>query len=126
MSTKLKFGLLLPQFCEHSSASSCLEGARRAEAYGFDSVWVRDHIVFHPHASEGSDNSHVEAFVLLAAVAAVTEKLSLGTAMAICHRQPIHLAQTAAGLSPISNWPQILGGGLASFPQEVAVVGRAG
>jgi probable F420-dependent oxidoreductase len=124
MSTKLKFGLLLPQFCEHASVSSCLEGARRAEAYDFDSVWVRDHIVFHPHSSEGGDNSHIEAFVLLAAVAAVTEKLSLGTAMAICHRHPIHLAQSVAGLSAISNGRVILGVGLGGFPQEFAAVGR--
>ena len=124
MSTRLKFGLLLPQFCEYASASSCLEGACSAEAYGFDSVWVRDHIVFHPHSSEGGDNSHIEAFVLLAAVAAVTAKLSLGTAMAICHRHPIHLAQSVAGLSAISNGRVILGVGLGGFPQEFVAVGR--
>jgi probable F420-dependent oxidoreductase len=120
----LKFGLLLPQFCEHASAALCLEGARRAENYGFDSVWVRDHIVFKPHPSEGSDSSHIEAFVLLAAVAAVTDKLALGTAMAICHRHPIHLAQSVAGLSAISQGRVILGVGLGGFPQEFAAVGR--
>jgi len=31
MGTKLKFGLLLPHFCEHASAANCLEGAQRAE-----------------------------------------------------------------------------------------------
>jgi len=52
MSTKLKLGLLLPHFCEHASVENCLEGARRAEAYGFDSVWVRDHLVFEPPIGE--------------------------------------------------------------------------
>ncbi len=41
MATKLKFGLLLPHFCEYGSAELCIEGSKKAEAYGFDSVWVR-------------------------------------------------------------------------------------
>ena len=53
MATTLKFGLLLPHFCEFASAIDCLDGARRAEAFGFDSVWVRDHLVFEPHGIEG-------------------------------------------------------------------------
>jgi len=53
MATKLKFGLLLPHFCEYGSAESCIEGSKKAEAYGFDSVWVRYHLVFEPHGMEG-------------------------------------------------------------------------
>ena len=49
MATKLKFGLLLPHFCEYASTELCIEGAKKAETYGFDSVWVRDHLVFEPH-----------------------------------------------------------------------------
>ncbi|MGH7809816.1 MAG: LLM class flavin-dependent oxidoreductase [Candidatus Binatia bacterium] len=124
MSTKLKFGLLLPHFSAHASVKKCLDGAHRAEAYGFDSVWVRDHLVFKPHPSDGSDNSHIESLVLLAAVAAVTKRLSLGTAMTICHRHPIHLAQSFASLSAISNGRITLGLGLGGFPHEFASAGR--
>lgn len=124
MSTKLSFGLLLPHFCEHASIDACLEGARRAEAYGFDSVWVRDHLVFTPHRSDGTDNSHIEGLMVLAAVAAATKELTLGTAMAICHRHPIHLAQTFAGLSAISQGRVVMGMGLGGFPQEFAAAGR--
>ena len=119
----MKFGLLLPHFCEHASASACLEGAKRAEAYGFDSVWVRDHLVFEPHGIEGSDNTHIEGLLMLAAIAAVTEKILLGTSMAICHRHPIHLAQLFAGLSAISHGRVIMGLGLGGFPHEFAAVG---
>jgi probable F420-dependent oxidoreductase len=124
MSTRLKFGLLLPHFGEQASVEKCLEGARRAEAYGFDSVWARDHLVFRPHASDGSDNSHIECLLLLAAVAAATSKISLGTAMTICHRHPIHFAQSFAGLSAISSGRVILGLGLGGFPHEFAAAGR--
>ena len=123
MSTRLKFGLLLPHFCGHASAEKCLEGARRAEAYGFDSVWTRDHLVFTPHPSEGSDNTHIENLILLSAVAAVTNRLSLGTAMTICHRHPIHLAQAFAGLSAIAEGRVILGLGLGGFAHEFASAG---
>jgi len=123
MSTKLKFGLLLPHFCEHASVASCLEGAKRAEAYGFDSVWVRDHLVFEPHGIEGSDNTHIEGLLVLSAIAAVTKNMSLGTSMAICHRHPVHLAQLFAGLSAISRGRVIMGMGLGGFPHEFAAAG---
>ena len=123
MSTKLRFGLLLPHFCEHASVEKCLEGAKRAEAYGFDSVWVRDHLVFEPHGIEGSDNTHIEGLLLLAAIAATTKNISLGTSMAICHRHPIHLAQLFAGLSAISDGRVIMGMGLGGFPHEFAASG---
>lgn len=125
MSSRLRFGLLLPHFCEHASVEKCLEGAQRAETLGFDSVWVRDHLVFKPHPIEGSDNTHVEAMMLLSAVASVTKRLTLGTAMAICHRHPIHLAQSFAAVSTISNGRVILGMGLGGFAREFAAAGRA-
>ena len=47
---KVSYGLLLPHFGEHASASSLIEGAKRAEELEFDSVWVRDHFLrFHGH-----------------------------------------------------------------------------
>lgn len=124
MGTKLKFGLLLPHFCEHASVERCIEGAKIAEAYGFDSVWVRDHLVFEPHGIEGTDNTHIEGLLVLSAVATVAKKLTLGTAMVICHRHPIHLAQLFAGLSAISNGRLIMGVGLGVFPHEFAAAGR--
>ena len=124
MSSKLKVGLLLPHFCEQASLEKCLEGARRAETYGFDSVWARDHLVFKPHPGEGGDNSHIESLLLLSAVAAVTERLTLGTAMTICHRHPIHLAQSFAALSAISSGRVIMGLGLGGFSHEFAAAGR--
>lgn len=124
MATNLKFGLLLPHFGKHASIAKCLEGAQRAEEYGFDSVWVRDHLVFKPHEAEGSDNTHIEGLLLLSAVASVTHKITLGTAMAICHRHPIHLAQSFASLSAIAPERVILGMGLGGFPHEFAAAGR--
>lgn len=124
MNTRLKFGLLLPHFGGLASVEKCLDGARRAEAYGFDSVWARDHVVFQPHELEGNDNTHIECMMLLSGIAATTRRITLGTAMTICHRHPIHLAQSFAGLSALSSGRVILGMGLGGFPHEFAAVGR--
>ena len=44
--------------------------------------------------------------------------------MAICHRHPIHLAQSFAGLSVISNGRIIMGMGIGGFAHEFAAAGR--
>jgi alkanesulfonate monooxygenase SsuD/methylene tetrahydromethanopterin reductase-like flavin-dependent oxidoreductase (luciferase family) len=123
MKGKLKFGLLLPHFGEHASIEKSIEGSLKAEAYGFDSVWVRDHLVFTPHDIEGNDNTHIEGLTVLAAVASATKTLTVGTAMAICHRHPIHLAQSFAALSRIANGRVIMGLSLGGFPHEFAAAG---
>jgi alkanesulfonate monooxygenase SsuD/methylene tetrahydromethanopterin reductase-like flavin-dependent oxidoreductase (luciferase family) len=84
---------------------------------------VRDHLVFEPHGIEGNDNTHIEGLLVLAAVAATTKSLLLGTSMTICHRHPIHLAQLFAGLSEISQGRVIMGMGLGGFPHEFAAAG---
>jgi alkanesulfonate monooxygenase SsuD/methylene tetrahydromethanopterin reductase-like flavin-dependent oxidoreductase (luciferase family) len=123
MAAGLKLGLLLPHFGAHASVEKCLEGSLKAEAYGFDSVWVRDHLVFTPYAMEGTDSTHIEGLFVLSAVAAATNRLTVGTAMTICHRHPIHLAQSFAALSQIAGGRVIMGMGLGGFPHEFAAVG---
>jgi alkanesulfonate monooxygenase SsuD/methylene tetrahydromethanopterin reductase-like flavin-dependent oxidoreductase (luciferase family) len=123
MAARLKFGLLLPHFGAHASIEKCLEGSIKAEAYGFDSVWVRDHLVFTPYALEGTDNTHIEGLLVLSAVAAATKRLTVGTAMTICHRHPIHLAQSFAALSQIAGGRVITGMGLGGFPHEFKAAG---
>ena len=119
----LKFGLLLPHFGSHASAEKCIEGSIRAEAYGFDSVWVRDHLVFTPYDMEGTDSTHIEGLLVLSAVAAATQRLTVGTAMTICHRHPILLAQSFAALSQIAGGRVIMGMGLGGFSHEFAAAG---
>jgi alkanesulfonate monooxygenase SsuD/methylene tetrahydromethanopterin reductase-like flavin-dependent oxidoreductase (luciferase family) len=123
MGTQLGFGLLLPHFGAQASVEKCLAGAKKAELYGFHSVWVRDHLAFTPYAFEGTDNTHIEGLLLLAAVAAVTQKLVLGTAMTICHRHPIHLAQSFSALSQMAKGRIVMGMGVGGFPREFSLAG---
>ena len=43
------YGVLLPHFGPHASADLLIRSTKRLEELGFDAVWVRDHVVFHPH-----------------------------------------------------------------------------
>ena len=52
----MRFGLLLPHFGDYASRDRILQGSIRAEELGFDSVWVRDHLVFEPHGEFEAPN----------------------------------------------------------------------
>ncbi|HYM51806.1 MAG TPA: LLM class flavin-dependent oxidoreductase [Candidatus Limnocylindrales bacterium] len=94
----MRFGLLLPHFGSAASHETLLAGAREAERLGFDSLWVRDHLLFEPHGMEDPDPTFVEPFVTLAYLGGATSRIGLGTATVIPFRHPIHLAQCMASL----------------------------
>ncbi len=123
MATKLKFGLLLPHFGDHGSVENCIEGSKLAESHGFDSVWVRDHLVFEPHGMEGTDNTHIECVAILSAISSVCKKLILGAGTMISHRHPIHLAQCMAALSVLCEGKVIMGIGAGTFQHEFSAAG---
>src|SRR5918912_1647588 len=122
-----RYGLLLPHFGEHASRKNLLEGAQKAEEYGFDSVWVRDHLVFHPHGMEGQDRTHVDPMVTLGLIAGVTDKLILGTGSLIPYRHPIQTALALASLEFVAGPGRVIAGfGLGTFEHEFAAAGLGG
>ncbi|MDP2333511.1 MAG: LLM class flavin-dependent oxidoreductase [Reyranella sp.] len=86
--------------------ASLLALAERAEALGFDSVWVGDSLLARPRH---------DPLTLLAAVAARTRKVELGTAVLLpALRNPVVLAQLVATLDRIAEGRVILGVGIAA------------
>src|SRR5579864_6883992 len=80
--------------------------AERAEALGYDAVWVGDSLLARPRH---------DPLTLLAAVAARTKRAELGTAVLLpALRNPVVLAQQIATLDQISQGRYILGVGIAS------------
>jgi probable F420-dependent oxidoreductase len=80
--------------------------AERAEKLGFESIWVGDSLLARPRH---------DPLTLLAAVAARTQKVELGTAVLLpALRNPVVLAQQIATLDQISQGRYILGVGIAS------------
>jgi alkanesulfonate monooxygenase SsuD/methylene tetrahydromethanopterin reductase-like flavin-dependent oxidoreductase (luciferase family) len=119
-----RFGLLVPHFGLEADQDLLIEGARLAEELGFDSLWVRDHLVFHPHGMEGTDRTFIEPFVTLSYLAGVTEKIGLGAATIIPFRHPILMAYSVASMSWITRRKFDLGIGAGTFDHEFEVIGQ--
>jgi alkanesulfonate monooxygenase SsuD/methylene tetrahydromethanopterin reductase-like flavin-dependent oxidoreductase (luciferase family) len=119
-----RFGLLVPHFGVEADQDLLIEGARLADRLGFDSLWVRDHLVFHPHGMEGTDRTFIEPFITLTFLAGVTERIGLGAATIIPFRHPILMAYSVASLSWTTRRPFDLGIGAGNFQHEFDVIGQ--
>ena len=126
MAVRMKFGVLLPHFGKEASPSRLIDGSRMCEELGFESVWVRDHLLWHPHGMEKAGLKFVEPLITLAAIAAVTKKMILGTAVLIPVRWPLKLSQDLASLSYMAGGRVIAGIGLGSTPAELTAAGLKG
>ena len=119
----MKFGMLLPHFGAEFSPERVIAGSQRLEEWGYDSVWVRDHLLWKPHGMEGTNRTFVDAFITLAAVAGATRRIGLGTAVLIPIRWPLKVAQNVASLSALAQRPVEFGVGLGSNQAELAAAG---
>jgi alkanesulfonate monooxygenase SsuD/methylene tetrahydromethanopterin reductase-like flavin-dependent oxidoreductase (luciferase family) len=114
-------GLMLPTAAsaDHGrvDASRVIETARRAEAAGFDGVYVGDHLL-HPRPL-------LESVVTLAAVAATTQRVSLGPCvMLIALRQPLVLAKQIGTLASFAPGRLRIGVGVGGeYPPEFEASG---
>lgn len=124
---RFQYGVLLPHFGSYASREVLVNGAREIERHGFDAVWVRDHVVFHPHPHEDQNRTHVDPFLVLSAVAAVTERLILGTGTLIPHRHPIHTALSIGCLDFLAGPGRVIvGWGIGGYAQEFDALGMGG
>lgn len=120
----MKFGLLLPHFGEEADRHKLLAGSQRAEELGFDSVWVRDHLVFEPHGEmEKPNRTFYDALTTLTAIGAVTERIELGTGSLIPFRHPLVTALMAGTMTQLVGPRLILGFGAGTFDHEFEAIG---
>ncbi|MHB1508101.1 MAG: LLM class flavin-dependent oxidoreductase [Acidimicrobiales bacterium] len=96
--------------------------ARAAEAVGFDSIWVGDHLLYRD--DERSERGPWEAWTLLGGLAAATQRVGLGPLVACAgFRPPGLLAKMAATVDEISGGRLILGVGSGWNKQEFTAFG---
>ncbi len=96
--------------------------AHAAEAAGLDSVWVYDHLLFR-FPGQPTTGIH-EAWAILAALAADTRRVTLGTlVLAMGFRNPAVLAKMAATVDEISGGRLLLGIGAGWHEPEFDAFG---
>jgi probable F420-dependent oxidoreductase len=118
------YGVLLPHFGRYVTAERMRNAGPMIESLGFDSVFVRDHVIQIPHEHEDPDVTFIDAFVVLSTVAATTTDLKLGTAVLVPHRHPILAAMMLSSLDFISGGGRVIAGwGIGNWDAEFEAVG---
>ncbi len=121
-----KIGVQLPSFSGFDSADlfDHIAGlATTAEESGFDSVWVMDHFFQLPPLG-GPDQPMLEAYTLLGALAARTQRVQLGTLVTgVTYRNAGILAKIVTTLDVVSRGRAILGIGGAWYDVEHKALG---
>jgi probable F420-dependent oxidoreductase len=121
----MQFGVALPHFSRLASREAVLTTAREAEALGYDSVWTTDHVLMAANQPEPY-GTILEASITLTYVAAVTERVRLGTSVIVLpQREPVLVAKQAATLDVLSNGRLILGVGAGWNEREFGFLGAS-
>lgn len=128
----MRFGLALPQYDYSLSPvskidwPSVVEWGRKAEGLGFDSVWLSDHLFVDLAKYGGSPEPQavMECFTTLAALAATTNRVRLGSLVA-CNdlRSPALVAKMAATIDVLSAGRVEIGLGAGWYEPEYRAAG---
>jgi alkanesulfonate monooxygenase SsuD/methylene tetrahydromethanopterin reductase-like flavin-dependent oxidoreductase (luciferase family) len=115
----VRLGIQLPEVEREVRWPEYLVLARAAEAAGFDSIHVGDHLLY-----RRPDRAPWEAWTLLSALAAATERVRLGPLVACAGFHPPGLiAKMAATIDEVSGGRFELGIGAGWSEEEFAAFG---
>src|ERR1700751_4179358 len=119
----MQLGIHLPHAGEQATPALIRRHAMRAEALGFDDVWVSEHIIV-PRATFPRSPLFYDPVLSLTWAAAVTKRVRLGTSVLVLPvRHPLPLAKELATLQNFSEGRLILGAGVGWLEAEFAALG---
>jgi probable F420-dependent oxidoreductase len=121
-SRPLKVGVQLPEVERVAPWSELARMATTAEARGYDSIWVGDHLIYRD--DDQAPRGPWEAWTVMAALAAITERVEIGPLVACTSfHNPAMIAKKAATLDEVSGGRLILGLGAGWNESEYAAFG---
>ena len=104
----LRVGIQLPEVERLVRWTEYVAMARAAEEVGFDSIWVGDHMLY--RGDGRPERGPWDAWTLLAGLAVVTERVTIGPLVACtAFRRPAVLAHAAAAVDELSGGRLVLG-----------------
>lgn len=121
----MQFGVMLPHRWLYAAGNTIRDFAREAEALGYTSLWVTDHIVVPSYRME---RGHIfyEALTTLAYVSSITTRCRLGVAvLALPPRNPVLVAKQVATLDALSEGRVVLGVGAGWIEEELRYLGAS-
>jgi len=132
----MQIGCHLPVYGPMATREAITLFARRAEALGYDSLWVSDHVVIpytirsrYPYNATGDfplspETDFLEPLTVMALVAGVTSKIRLGTSVLVLpHRHPVLTAKMLATIDHVAPGRVILGAGVGWMKEEIELLG---
>jgi alkanesulfonate monooxygenase SsuD/methylene tetrahydromethanopterin reductase-like flavin-dependent oxidoreductase (luciferase family) len=110
------YALCLPTGGECGDPRFLVELAERAEAAGWDGLFLEDYVVYQGDAAAPT----CDVWAALSAIAVSTERMRLGTAVTpITRRRPWNVARQAAAVDQLSGGRMILGVGLGDTGEAI-------
>jgi probable F420-dependent oxidoreductase len=89
-----------------------------------DDIWVYDHIAIPPDEAEGSEGYYLDPLATLAFIAAVTERVKIGTRVLILpYRPALPTAKWIASIQQLSGGRLLLGAGVGWMEAEFRALG---
>jgi probable F420-dependent oxidoreductase len=118
----MRIGIQLPEVEREVAWAEYMAMARAAEEVGFDSIWIGDHLLY--RGDGRPERGPLEAWTLLSALAAVTERVALGPLVACAgFHPPAVLAKMAATIDEVSGGRFVLGLGAGWNESEFSAFG---
>ena len=122
----MKLGVTLRNMGPQSAAGTMLAGARRAEAAGFESLWITDHIAIPPDDAEGSGGRYTDPLTTLAWLGGATRTIKLGVGVLILPYRPVlPTAKQIATVHELTGERLLLGVGIGWMDPEFKALGLA-
>ncbi len=119
----MKIGIALPIFGKYAGREEILDAALAAEALGYDSVWVSDHVVV-PDSHNVFGDVFFDPLISLAFIASATSRIELGTSVIVLpYRNPLVLAKSVSSLDALSGGRVVLGVGSGWLKGEFEALG---
>lgn len=136
MAQSCTFGLDVGIYGRLATREHILELATLAEASGFESIWVADHVIFpvtftsqYPYSPTGtfpvdmSQEPLLEPIATMGVLVGATHSVKIGTAVLVMpYRNPVLLARMLVTLDVLSGGRMIVGAGVGWLAEEFAAL----